>query len=231
MRGIPATRVATLVDQSESISLKTAPRAFVSRGGDKLDGALRDLGIGVSGRRWLDAGASTGGFSDRLLQGGAEAVIALDVGYGQLDWALRNDPRMTVIERFNVRNLQPADLPFVPDGVVADLSFISLTIVLPSLARCGAAGADFLLLVKPQFEVGKDLIARGGVVRDPDAWLAALQRVAAAASEAGLQLAGATLARPAGPAGNREFFLHLNERGGADPGALEDAVRSAVEES
>jgi 23S rRNA (cytidine1920-2'-O)/16S rRNA (cytidine1409-2'-O)-methyltransferase len=156
VRGLPVTRPASLVGPEEPIALTTDPAPFVSRGGLKLDAALERLDVVVSGRRWLDAGASTGGFTDRLLQGGAEAVVAVDVGYGQLDWGLRNNDRVTVMERANVRLLDATDLPWSADGVTADLSFISLTKVLPTLVGVATVDADFLLLVKPQFEVGRE---------------------------------------------------------------------------
>ena len=225
--GIPVQRASTMVKESDAVTVAGDRMPFVSRGGAKLDGALRDLDVTVRGRSWLDAGASTGGFTDRLLQGGATKVIAADVGYGQLDWKLRNDPRVVVLERTNVRNLTRADLPFVPDGVVADLSFISLTVVLPALVVVAAPGADLVLLVKPQFEVGKGKVGKGGVVRDATLWREALARVVEAATDVGLGLAGATPSRHPGPAGNREFFVHL--RAGA-AGAAE-LIDRAVEDA
>jgi 23S rRNA (cytidine1920-2'-O)/16S rRNA (cytidine1409-2'-O)-methyltransferase len=224
--GLPAERPATLVSPDTPITLKTS-RRFVSRGGEKLDGALERLGVDVAGRRWLDAGASTGGFTDCLLQRGAAAVVAVDVGYGQFDWGLRNDDRVVLLERTNVRSLDPGALPWTPDGVVADLSFISLTLVLPALAAAAPdSAADYVVLVKPQFEAGKAAIERGGVVRDPGAWRGALERVVRAAEALGLGIAGAVPSALAGPAGNREFFLHLR-RGAA---AAEDALERAVQE-
>lgn len=205
--GRPA-KAATLVAADEPISYER-PARFVSRGGDKLDGALARLSVEVAGRRWLDAGASTGGFTDRLLKGGASAVVAVDVGYGQLDWRLRNDARVTLLERTNVRYLRPVDLPFVPDAAVADLSFISLRTVLGALVDVVAEGGDFVLLVKPQFEAGRQEVSRGGVVRSPRAWRAALAAVVGAARELGLGLAGCVPSALVGPAGNREFFVHL----------------------
>ena len=166
--GLPATKPAALVRKEQNLSLARSEPSFVSRGGDKLDGALACFDVEVQGRVWLDAGASTGGFTDHLLRGGAARVIAVDVGYGQLDWRLRNDARVTVLERTNVRHLRASDLPLKPEGVVADLSFISLTLVLPALAAVAGPRADYVLLVKPQFEVGKKAVPRGGVVRDPD---------------------------------------------------------------
>lgn len=228
VRGVPASRPTTLVSPADPITL-TAPAArFVSRGGDKLDGALQRLTVGVAGRRWLDAGASTGGFTDRLLQGGAAAVVAADVGYGQLDWKLRNDERVVVIERLNLRELTPEHLPWRPEGVVADLSFISLRLVLPALVAAAEDGADFVVLVKPQFEVGRDAVGKGGVVRDPALWVESMQGVADAARSLGLGVAGAAPSEVPGPAGNREFFLHLRRGGDADVAVLEDVAREAA---
>lgn len=227
VRGVPASRPTTLVSPADPITL-TAPAArFVSRGGDKLDGALRRLAVEVAGRRWLDAGASTGGFTDRLLQGGAAAVVAADVGYGQLDWRLRNDERVVVIERLNLRELTPDRLPWRPEGVVADLSFISLRLVLPALVPASEDDADFVVLVKPQFEVGRDAIGKGGVVRDPALWVESMRGVLEAARSLGLGLAGAVASDVPGPAGNREFFLHL--RRGAD--AAEDVMEAAARDA
>lgn len=209
VRGMPAQRPTTMVTESDPISLKGTESRFVSRGGDKLDGALSRLNVEVDGRTWLDVGASTGGFTDRLLQGGAAAVIAVDVGYGQLDWKLRNHARVHVLERTNVRHLTPDVLPEVPSGVVADLSFISLTVVLPAVVACVDEDADHLLMVKPQFEVGKDSVGKGGVVRDPVLWRDAIEKVVAAAADLGLGLLDATASDLPGPAGNREFFVHL----------------------
>ena len=228
VNGMPAQRASSLVGSDAPISLRRPVRRFVSRGGDKLDGALGRLSVAVAGRKWLDAGASTGGFTDRLLDGGATAVVAADVGYGQLDWSLRNDPRVVVLERTNVRHLTPEMLPWPPDGVVADLSFISLTLVLPALARVASAGADFVLLVKPQFEAGRGAVDRGGVVRDRDTWVQALRKVAGAGQSLGLGVAGAVASHLPGPAGNREFFLHLRRDHGGDDPALLRAVTEAM---
>lgn len=227
VKGLPAARVATLVSPSDAIALTGEARRFVSRGGEKLDGALDRLDVVVKDRRWLDAGASTGGFTDRLLKGGASAVVAADVGYGQLDWGLRNDDRVTVLERTNVRTLTPGDLPWQPDGVVADLSFISLTLVLGALSSVVASDGDFVLMVKPQFEVGKARIERGGVVKDPELWTEAVQRVVACGGELGLVLAGATASDLVGPAGNHEFFVHLSRHGPHNRGAIERAIAEA----
>ena len=202
-----------------------APR-FVSRGGDKLDGALAMLEVIVEGRRWIDLGASTGGFTDRLLQGGAAAVCAVDVGYGQLDWKLRNDPRVTVIERTNARELTLEDVPWAADGIVGDLSFISLTLVLPAMVRVATGATDYVLLVKPQFEVGKGEVGKGGVVTDPNLWLESMTRVSTGAEILGLGVVAAVPSPLVGPAGNHEFFLHLRPGEQTDPALLAAAVEA-----
>lgn len=228
VKGMPATRAATLVSPDDPIALVGDGPRFVSRGGDKLDSALGRLDVSVAGKVWLDAGASTGGFTDRLLQGGAVSVYAVDVGYGQFDWRLRNDPRVVVIERKNVRELEVSDLPSAPDAVVADLSFISLTLVLPALCRVSRDDADFVLLVKPQFEVGKDAVGKGGVVRDPDLWRGAVANVVDAATRIGLGLANVVPSAVPGPAGNREFFVHLRSDALSDPNAIDRAVQEVT---
>jgi len=215
-----------MVDGSTPIALLGDASRFVSRGGDKLDGALDRLDLPVEGR-WLDAGASTGGFTDCLLQRGASTVAAVDVGYGQLDWRLRNDPRVSVIERTNVRDLTPDLLPWIADGVVADLSFISLSLVLPAVTACAAPGAPHVLLVKPQFEVGRDAVGKGGVVRDPELWRSAVMRIVDAAAGLGLQTFGVTHSDPPGPAGNREFFVALERGAEPDLSGLDDAIERA----
>ena len=224
VQGIATPTPASLVTPDAAIEIQGPGRRFVSRGGDKLDGALERFEVKVQGRRWLDAGASTGGFTDRLLQGGAAAVIAVDVGYGQLDWGLRNDPRVVVMERTNVRTLEPGDLPWEPDGVVADLSFISLRVVLPALASAGGDDTDWLLMVKPQFEVGRESLGKGGVVREPELWLRALEEVVATAESEGLGLVAAAPSPLQGPAGNHEFFLHLRRGANTNRHALSRAV-------
>jgi len=226
VRGLPATRAATMVSPQDSLAISGDARRFVSRGGDKLAGALQRLNVKVRDRAWLDAGASTGGFTDCLLQEGAACVIAVDVGYGQLDWRLRNDERVTVLERTNVRSLSGKDLPWEPQAVVADLSFISLILVLPALSEVVAPGGDLLLMVKPQFEVGKDSIGKGGVVSDPGLWLASVERVIDAAELLGWGLVDATPSDLPGPAGNREFFVHLDREG---PHNREAAARAVAE--
>jgi 23S rRNA (cytidine1920-2'-O)/16S rRNA (cytidine1409-2'-O)-methyltransferase len=227
--GVAASKPATQVDAGASIKVEQAADGpdYVSRGAHKLVGALDAFGLDVAGRHALDAGASTGGFCDVLLRRGIAAVIAVDVGYGQLAWPVRSDGRVTVLERTNVRDLVPEMLPFAPDLVVGDLSFISLRLVLPSLAAVATPDADLALMVKPQFEVGKELVGAGGVVRDPALRSDAVRRIAAAAWDLGLGTAGVVASPLPGPSGNVEYFLHL--RRGADP--LDDAdLARAIEE-
>jgi 23S rRNA (cytidine1920-2'-O)/16S rRNA (cytidine1409-2'-O)-methyltransferase len=219
-----AEKPGQLVATGERLSLD-APPPFVSRGGQKLANALQQLELGVTGRRCLDAGASTGGFVDCLLQSGAEYVVAVDVAYGELDWRLRSHPRVTVLERRNARSLAPSDLPYRPDLVVADLSFISLTKVLPALVGCAAERFDCLALVKPQFEVGRARVGRGGVVRSGDDRRAALVSVAAAGRSLGCAVLGFASSRLPGPAGNRESFVWLAEAERA--GAVRDLELAA----
>jgi 23S rRNA (cytidine1920-2'-O)/16S rRNA (cytidine1409-2'-O)-methyltransferase len=208
--GLVATKVATGVDAAASVQVLAGDgEDYVSRGGHKLAGALDQLGgPPVAGRRCLDAGASTGGFTDVLLRRGATTVVAVDVGYGQLAWSLRTDPGVLVIERTNVRTLTP-DSVGLADLLVADLSFISLTLVLRALLSCVVEDGDALLLVKPQFEAGREAVGSGGVVRDPTVRAEAVARVAAAASELGWGTAGVTASPLPGPAGNVEYFLWL----------------------
>jgi 23S rRNA (cytidine1920-2'-O)/16S rRNA (cytidine1409-2'-O)-methyltransferase len=217
--GAPASKPARLVAPGDPVTLVGPSARFVSRGGEKLDAALERFAVPVAGRRALDAGASTGGFTDCLLQRGASRVYAVDVGHGQLDASLRADPRVTVLERVNARTLTEAVLRDAdPDWaavplVVADLSFISLRTVVPALAgRLAAPGADLLLLVKPQFEVGRAAVSRGkGVVRDPAEWLAALAGVTSALQDAGTGIMGAMASPLTGPAGNVEFLVHARK--------------------
>ena len=224
--GLPATKIDALVSPDMAIALAGPPARYVSRGGDKLAGAIERLDVAVAGKAWLDAGASTGGFTDCLLQNGATRVLAVDVGYGQFDWGLRNDERVTVIERMNVRNLTSTDLPFVADGVTADLSFISLRTVLDSLVASASEKADFILLVKPQFEVGRSAVGKGGVVREPEKWESALTGVVDRGTELGLGLLGAIPSPLRGPAGNVEFFVQLRRGPSvADDGAIAAAVQ------
>jgi 23S rRNA (cytidine1920-2'-O)/16S rRNA (cytidine1409-2'-O)-methyltransferase len=210
----PADKPGTRVAEDATLRLRGETKRFVSRGGEKLAGALADLGVDVTGKRCLDVGASTGGFSDCLLQHGAAHVIALDVGYGQLDARLRSDPRVRVVERVNAREMSAAQ---VPDGaalelVVVDVSFISATLVLPRIAEL-APGAELLVMVKPQFEVGRERVGKGGVVRDDADRAAAVARVREAAAALGYVPRGEAESRLPGPAGNREVFLWLARQG------------------
>jgi 23S rRNA (cytidine1920-2'-O)/16S rRNA (cytidine1409-2'-O)-methyltransferase len=230
--GRPTVKAATQVDAGEAIQVASDDAdSYVSRGGHKLAGALdvfEPRGLRVEGRRCLDAGASTGGFTDVLLRRGAAGVVCVDVGYGQLAWALQTDDRVEVRDRTNVRTLE--DDPVTPpvDLVVADLSFISLRLVLPALLSCTTPDADLVLMVKPQFEVGRERLASGGVVRDPDLRIAAVGEVAAAAyADHGLGVVAVTASPLPGPMGNVEYFLWL--RRGAPP-ADPDEVRRAVDE-
>ena len=209
VEGNPEPKAATLVAPDAALNLRRRHREFVSRGGLKLDAALTAFAIDVAGRRALDAGASTGGFTDCLLQRGAAAVTALDVGYGQLAWKLRTDDRVTVIDRTNLRHVVPADIGAPFDVVVADLSFISLTTVAPVLAACGHDETDHVVLVKPQFEVGAGDVGKGGIVRDPALHTAALTGVAAGFEEAGLGAQAAVASPIAGAKGNREFLMWM----------------------
>jgi 23S rRNA (cytidine1920-2'-O)/16S rRNA (cytidine1409-2'-O)-methyltransferase len=192
-----------------------APPPFVSRGGVKLANALDALQVPVAGRRCLDVGASTGGFTDCLLQRGAAHVVALDVAYGELDWRLRGDPRVTVLERVNARSLSCSALPYAPELIVVDVSFISLEKVLPAVLECAAPVYDCLAMAKPQFEVGRGRVGRGGVVRDVELRRSAVQSVAQGAPGAVMGFAPSGLP---GPAGNRETFVWMAESGRA--GAL-----------
>ncbi len=200
---------------------------YVSRGAHKLAGALDAFGFDPARRRALDAGASTGGFTDVLLRRGVAHVVAVDVGYGQLAWSLRTDPRVTVVERTNVRGLQPEDIGGPVDLVVADLSFIPLGLVLPALVRCARPGADLLLLVKPQFEVGRQCLPAGGVVRDPADRAAAVRRVAEQAHELDLGVRGVVASPLPGPSGNVEYVLWLGA--GAPPLVPDDLARAVQE--
>ncbi len=204
------------------------PTPYVSRAGEKLAGALDDFGIDVSGRACLDAGASTGGFTDVLLQRGASAVISADVGYGQLDWRLRNDPRVTVLERTNVRHLSGEDLPFEPEFLVADLSFISLPVALEKLLRTTPLISEAVVLVKPQFEAGPEQVGRGGLVRDPKVHADVIERVTGSFASLGFGAVGVTRAAIAGRrSGNQEYPLYMVS--GEAAGLDEDRIREVVE--
>lgn len=232
VRGTVATKPATAVELDTALVVREGDDPnWASRGAHKLVGALeRFPEIAVDGRRCLDAGASTGGFTDVLLRGGARQVVAADVGRGLLDWRLRTDDRVVVKDKTNVRSLTPEDIGGVVDLVVADLSFISLRLVLPALVACLDEGGDLLPMVKPQFEVGRERLGSGGVVRDPALRAEAVLEVVAAADALGLRLHGVTASPLPGPSGNVEFFAWLRR---GEPLAGDDAaalVRAAVAE-
>lgn len=226
--GIPATKPATQVDAETSIVIAENRDEFVSRGGHKLAGALATFtGVSVTGKRALDAGASTGGFTDVLLRNGAREVIAVDVGYGQLAWELRQDPRVRILDRTNVRHLTLEHIGEPVELVVADLSFISLTLVLPALVGVTSPEADFLVMVKPQFEVGREKLGAGGVVRDPALRLAAIEEVARSAWEVGLGVSAVTASPLPGPSGNVEYFLWLHR---GSPVLTRERAQAAITE-
>jgi 23S rRNA (cytidine1920-2'-O)/16S rRNA (cytidine1409-2'-O)-methyltransferase len=225
--GATASKPSALVSPADPLALAGPARRWASRGGDKLAPVLDSLGVAVAGRRCLDAGASTGGFTDVLLAAGAVEVVAVDVGYGQLDLRLRQDPRVRVLDRTNVRALTAEQVGGPVDLTVADLSFISLRLVVPVLASLTRRDGDLVVLVKPQFEAGRAAVGRGGVVRDPAVRAAAVRGVAEAAAASGLGVAGVRPSPLPGPAGNLELFLHL--RAGAAP-LDEAALQAAVAE-
>jgi 23S rRNA (cytidine1920-2'-O)/16S rRNA (cytidine1409-2'-O)-methyltransferase len=220
-----ATKPGQLVPEDAELLVEEGPR-YVSRGGLKLENALEALDVPVEGRRCLDVGASTGGFVDCLLQHGAASVVALDVGHGQLDWGLRNDPRVHVIERLNARALRAENLPYAPELATIDVSFISLAKVLAPVARCLAPGGEVLALVKPQFELRPERV-KGGVVRSPDDRRQALLSAAAAAKAAGLRVRGFAASGLSGPKGNRETFMW---GGGEGPEVDAEAAAREVEQ-
>jgi 23S rRNA (cytidine1920-2'-O)/16S rRNA (cytidine1409-2'-O)-methyltransferase len=228
--GQTANKAATQVDAGAAVVVAAddGDPDYVSRGGHKLAGALAAFtphGLVVAGRRCIDAGASTGGFTDVLLRSGAGHVVAVDVGYGQLAWSLRSDERVTVRDRTNVRELTPDQVGPAAELVVGDLSFISLGLVLPALVRCSAPDADLVMMVKPQFEVGRERLGAGGVVRDPALRAEAVRTVAEQAAKTGLGVLGVTASPLPGPSGNVEYFLWM--RAGApelDPKDVDRAV-------
>ncbi len=236
--GTLATKPATAVEAGTPLLVVEVSdeQQWASRGAHKLIGALdafAGTGLSVQGRRCLDAGASTGGFTDVLLQRGAREVVAVDVGYGQLVWRLRTDERVKILDRTNARAIDAAQIGGPVELVVADLSFISLKLVLPALASCVASGADLVPMVKPQFEVGRERVGSGGVVRDPELRVSAVVEVALAAAALGLQTRDVVASPLPGPSGNVEFFLWLHaartgESGTVDTDAVESMVRSAV---
>src|SRR3954454_11565754 len=222
--GEPARKPGQMVDDAEDITVERGPE-FVSRGGVKLSNALDALAIVVEGRHALDVGASTGGFTDVLLQRGAAAVVALDVAYGELHWRLRQDPRVTVIERTNARSLEPEALPYRPDLIVAAVSFISLTKVLPAVLGAAANRFDCLAMVKPQFEAGRERVGKGGVVRDVETRIDTLVAVGESARAEGWSVMGFAPSGLPGPAGNRETFVWIAE--GGREGTLDDLEAAA----
>jgi 23S rRNA (cytidine1920-2'-O)/16S rRNA (cytidine1409-2'-O)-methyltransferase len=229
--GAPADKAARLVAPGEPIEVLGPGPRFVGRGGEKLDAALTRFAVVVDGRRALDLGASTGGFTDCLLQRGASEVVAVDVGYGQLHERLRADDRVVVRERTNVRDLQPGDVGAPVPLVVADLSFISLRTVLPGVLALAAPGADLVLLVKPQFEAGREEASRGrGVITDPEVWRRVLHEVAAALEDEGAAIMGAMASPLTGADGNVELLLHARV-GATTELDVAAAVDAAIQEA
>ena len=204
----PVTKAGNLIDSAATLSVKAAP-PYVSRGGVKLEKALREFAIQVAGKNAIDIGASTGGFTDCLLAHGAAKVIAVDVGYGQLDWKLRNDPRVVVLEKTNVRYLDPATLPFVPELATIDASFISLKLILPKTRSLITAHGTVIALIKPQFEVGKGKVGKGGVVRSAAEHTRVIDEISRVAVDCGFRVLAVTESPLLGPKGNKEFLLHL----------------------
>ena len=231
--GLPAVKPATSVAVTAALTVADeGERSWVSRGAHKLIGALDAFGITVEGRRCLDAGASTGGFTEVLLDRGAAQVVAADVGYGQLAWSLRSDPRVVVVERTNVRDLSPEAIGGPVSLVVVDLSFISLATVLPALVGCASPDADIVPMVKPQFEVGKGQVGAGGVVQDPQLRIDSVLAVSRRAAELGWHTLDVTASPLPGPSGNVEYFLWLRARTdrGLAGDELVEAARRAVSE-
>jgi len=204
----PVTKAGNLIDDTALISVKAAP-PYVSRGGVKLEKALREFAIVVAGKNAIDIGASTGGFTDCLLAHGAARVIAVDVGYGQLDWKLRNDPRVFVLEKTNVRFLDGASLPFIPELATIDASFISLKLILPKVHSLLTPEGTVIALIKPQFEVGKGKVGKGGVVRSAEEHQRVIEEISQAALDCGYNVLAVAESPLLGPKGNKEFLLHL----------------------
>ena len=225
VKGQVVAKPHALIGPEVEVALK-AEEPYVSRGGLKLKGALETFGIKVEGRICLDVGASTGGFTDCLLQEGAGRVYAVDVGYGQLHHRLRQDPRVVVLERTNIRYLPPERLPERPSLATIDVSFISLRLVLPPVVALLQDPVEIVALVKPQFEVGKGQVERGGVVKDPGKHRAVLLQVGKRAEALGLRVLGVIPSPLLGPKGNREFLVHLSREGASRP--LEELVEEAV---
>lgn len=211
--GKKVEKAGTRVDRGADLRIEEPPSRYVGRGGLKLEAALDAFRVLPSGATALDVGASTGGFTDCLLQRGARRVYAVDVGYGQLDWSLRNDPRVVVLERRNIRTLPSEDLPERIDVAVVDVSFISLRKVLPRIVEFLAPEGEIIVLVKPQFEVGKGRVGRGGVVREPAMHLGVIEEISSFAGEIGCTVEGVIASPLLGRKGNREFLMHLRRRG------------------
>ncbi len=231
--GQRATKPATAVAPGDPLVVAedVNDENWASRGAHKLIGALDAFTqVRVDAKRCMDAGASTGGFTDVLLRRGAAQVVCVDVGYGQLVWKLQTDERVVIHDRTNVRTLAPEDIGGTVDLIVADLSFISLSLVLPALSVCAAPGADLVLMVKPQFEVGKDRLGAGGVVRDPVLRAESVVAVVASAATLGLGLAGVVASPLPGPSGNVEFFVHLRRDAPVEPETVIELVATAVRE-
>lgn len=226
VNGAPTTSASRRVAADEALVVLGPPRPYVSRGGQKLEAALRAFAIDPRDHRALDAGASTGGFTDCLLQHGAAHVVAVDVGRGQLAWTLRTDPRVTVLEKTNLRELAPEAIGGPVRLAVADLSFISLLTVAPALGRCTAPDAELVVLIKPQFEAGRAAVGRGGVVRDPTAHRDVVLRVAEGLGVAGLPVVDVVASPITGADGNREFLAHIQR--GATPVAPATLAESAL---
>ena len=225
--GAPVRKAGDRLPADSPLELAEGPR-HVSRAAGKLEGALEELGVDPAGRDALDVGASTGGFTQVLLERGAARVAALDVGRGQLDWSLRTDGRVVVLDGVNARQLDPSRLPFRPSLAVVDVSFISLRLVLPAVAGALAERGEVVALVKPQFEVGRGNVGPGGIVRDPALHAQVLRDLAAFARDRGLGILGVATSRVPGAEGNREFFLHLAP---GRPGLDDDAVARRIEEA
>lgn len=211
VEGARVDKAGAMIDQDAEITVTSSACPYVGRGGMKLEGALSSFAADVSGLVLLDVGASTGGFTDCLLKAGADHVYALDVGYGQFDWRLRTDKRVTVMERTNIRHARKADFPREIDGAVIDVSFISLSLVLPAVHGIVRTGGFVIALVKPQFEVGRGDVGKGGVVKDPEKHGRAIDGVARAAREIGFTVWGSIQSPLTGPKGNKEFFIYLKK--------------------
>ncbi|MBO4878921.1 MAG: TlyA family RNA methyltransferase [Clostridia bacterium] len=229
--GVRVMKASDPVKEGQILSIREDPIPFVSRGGLKLQKAVARWPIGLEGRICLDVGASTGGFTDCMLQHGANKVFAVDVGYGQLDWKLRNDPRVICMERHNARLMEPAWFDEVPSFASCDVSFISIRLILPRMFEVLSDDGEAVVLVKPQFEAGRNKIGKNGVVRDAKTHLEVLSEAAAFAVQTGFSIRGTDYSPITGPKGNIEFLLYLSKReeGCLTPDALDSAVKAAVE--